>query len=246
MFAGQNNSVVLLFTFLAALLVACEPEPTDPYAMVGLPAADEYCLAAQTVVTKTLVPMQLVVQEDFNAFVKSKAVIDGPTIQQYNWYNAAGNILGISCKLKSADHLNLEFGEGSAGPDGLCQDMNRQVYGLLLREISNPVYDSVIFDVSETVSDDGEPIVMGPQWLAPFRMTYLDDESNLHVATKGFVTDFTDERFLKMPARFRGVHYCHLVAPEYFAGLLNGTAEAGASVGRAVNLRGRPNPALSR
>jgi hypothetical protein len=83
-----------------------------------------------------------------------------------------------------------------------------------------------------------------PDWLAPFEMTYLDEAGNLHIATKGFTVDFTDERFLKAPPRFRGVHYCHLVAPEYLAGLMRGTADAGMSVGRVVDTSG-PNPALS-
>lgn len=243
MIADRSNLVVLLFTFAAAFLVSCQPEPSEPFSVAGLPTVDEYCLSAQVVVAKTLVPMQLVVHDDFDAFVKSKAVIEGPEIQQLNWYDQAGNIQGISCKLKSADHLNLEFGEGTAGPDGLCQDMNRQVYKLLQEQMTDPVFDPVIFDVNETFSDQGKPIMMGPQWLAPFRMTYLDDNGALHVATKGFLTDFTDERFLNMPARFRGVHYCHLIAPEYLERLMRGAAEAGAIVGQEVDLRGRPNPA---
>ena len=30
-----------------------------------------------------------------------------------------------------------------------------------------------------------------------------------------------------MPGRFRGVQYCHLIAPEYLARLVTGQAEAG-------------------
>ena len=245
MFANQKIPVVILFTFIPVMLGACASEFVDSYAIEGVPAVDEYCLDAQAVVTKTLVPMLLVVQEDFDAFVKSKAVIEGPTIQQYNWYGAAGNIQGISCKLKSADHLNLVFGEGSAGPDGLCQDMNKQVYSLLRSRITDPVYNSVIFDANETVSNDDKLGMTGPDWLAPFELTYVDAARNLHVATKGFTVDFTDERFARAPARFRGVHYCHLIAPEYLAGLLDGSAVAGASVGRVVDTSG-PNPALTR
>ena len=31
----------------------------------------------------------------------------------------------VSCKLKSADHLNEAFGAGTAAGNGHCQDMNR-------------------------------------------------------------------------------------------------------------------------
>jgi hypothetical protein len=211
---------------------ACASKFIDPYATGGMLAVDEYCLAAQVVITKTIIPMQLVVHEDFDTFVKSRALIEGSVIRQYNWHAEDGNIRGISCKLKSAD------------PDGLCQDMNRQVYKNLQKLVDDPVYDLVVFDSNETVSKDEQPGMTGPDWLAPFEMTYLDEAGNLHIATKGFTVDFTDERFLKAPPRFRGVHYCHLVAPEYLAGLMRGTADAGMSVGRVVDTSG-PNPALS-
>jgi hypothetical protein len=185
--------------------------------------------------------MVLIVHDNFDAFVKSKALIDGsvegfvagPVIQQFNWYDDAGNIQGISCKLKNADHLNIEFGEGTAGPDGLCQDMNRGVFQLVVREVRELAYNKVTFDASETVSNTDQPGMTGPDWLAPFTMTYARD-GTLHIATKGFIVDFSDPRYAKAPARFRGVHYCHLVAPEYFNRLMVGEAEAGATVGRIV------------
>jgi len=178
--------------------------------------------------------MELVVHEDFDAFVKSKASIAGPTLHQYNWHDTEGNIQGISCKMKSADHLNLEFGAGSAGPDGYCHDMNRQVYELLLLQNSSPVYDPVTFDLSESLDEEGKSNMIGPAWLMPFTMTYLDESNDLHVATKGFTIEFEDPRYQKFPPTWRGTHYCHLIAPQYLARLLRGEAEAGAQVGRAA------------
>lgn len=176
--------------------------------------------------------MKLVVHEDFAAFVKSKAVIEGPTIHQFNWYDQAGDIQGISCKMKSADHLNIEFGDGSAGPDGYCQDMNTQVYELTLRQISDPSYTSVTFDHSERLDTKEQSAMIGPTWLKPFTMTYVDSAGGLHIATKGFVINFTDPRYQKFPDSWRGTHYCHLVAPEYMERLLSGEAAAGAVIGR--------------
>ena len=92
----------------AVLLVACGGGNGAP-GLDELPEIADYCLAAQRVVTRTEVPMQLIVHEDFDAFVKSKAVIEGPEIQQYNWTDEQGRVFGISCKLKSADHLKLTY-----------------------------------------------------------------------------------------------------------------------------------------
>ena len=223
-----------------ALLSACAQEP---FALKAIPEVDEYCLEAQRIVSKTDLDMRLVVQDSFDGFVKSKAIITEsgePEIQQFNWVTDDGMVQGISCKLKSADHLNLVYGEGTAGPDGLCQEMNQAVFARAAGTVREPVYKQVVFDPAETVSNTEQPGMTGPDWLAPYTMTYVEDDV-LHIASKGFVVDFTDPAYAKAPERFRGVHYCHLIAPEYLLALLAGEAPAGAMIGREVD-RAAPNP----
>jgi len=220
------------------LLAACD---RDPFALNDVPPVTEYCLAAQSLVTRTVVPMDLVVHDSFDSFVKSKAIIDDtsgkprPVIQQFNWTDADGNVLGISCKLKSADHLNLVFGAGSAGPDGLCQEMNQAVFKLIANRSKGPAYSRVTFNPVETVSNPAEPGMVGPDWLAPYTLTYVEDGA-LHIASKGFIIEFTDPQYEAAPERFRGVHYCHLIAPDYLAALMEGTALPGVTIGQEVEL----------
>jgi hypothetical protein len=223
----------LLLTGL--LLTACAAQSPVTFELSAVPATDTYCLDAQRVVTRTTLPMTLVVHSDFDAFVKSKTNVEGadgrPEIHQFNWYDDDGNIQGISCKMRSADHLNITYGEGSAGPDGYCQDMNRQVYQQLQRVLADPVVETVAFDLSESLKTKEQANMIGPGWIKAFTMTYLDEQDGLHVATKGFVIDFTDPRYLKLPVRWRGTHYCHLIAPDYLSRLMQGEAEVGAIVG---------------
>lgn len=235
----QLFRVVITLLVAAYAIAGCD---RDPYKLKELPEVGEYCLAAQRIVTRTEVPVVLDVHDTFMSFVKSKAIIDperGPVIQQYNWHDGDGNLLGISCKLKSADHLNLEFGDGSAGPDGLCQDMNRAIFSRIARKATNPAFSRVTFDAVETVVNEDEPGMTGPDWLAPFTMTYVE-EGALHIASKGFVVDFTDPLYADAPERFRGVHYCHLIAPDYLAAVLNGDGRVGAMIGRDVDRSGPP------
>lgn len=207
----------------------------DP-ALSTLPRPADFCLAAERVVSRAHMPMQLVVHEDFDAFVKSKASIAGPTLQQFDWKDAAGNLVGISCKLKSSDHLLQVYGPGSAGPDGRCQDMNRAVLALVAREVSQPVFARVLLDPDETVVNEKEPGMTGPDWLAPFTLTTVDADGSLRIHSKGFVVDFLDPRYAALPERFRGVHYCHFIAPEQLRAVLGGSAPAGAVIGRKVAL----------
>jgi hypothetical protein len=178
--------------------------------------------------------MTLQVQPDFDAFVKSKALIEGPTIQQFNWADAQGRLIGISCKLKNTDHLVATFGPGSAGPDGSCQDFNRAVYDLVRREVRDPAYPRVVFDPNETVVNEKNPGMTGPDWLAPFTLTSVDADGSLRVHTKGFIVEFGDQRYTRLPERFRGVHYCHFIAPAHLRELLEGRAQPGAVIGRLV------------
>jgi hypothetical protein len=231
------KSVLTSLALAIPLLAGCAADE-DQFALKELPDLDEFCLAAQRIVTRTDYPVKLVVHKEFDAFVKSKAVIEGPEIQQYNWTDDAGNVFGISCKLKNADHLNLEFGEGTAGPDGLCQDMNRAVFELVAPRDSKPAFEKVIFEPKEAAINEEDPGMTGPDWLKPYEATWVDDNGALHVRSKGFQVDFADPQFAKAPARFRGIHYCHFVAPAYLAALLRGKAEAGIVIGREVSTSG--------
>lgn len=225
---------------LALTIAACSSFSSQDGALTALPAPDAYCLEAQRIVTRTDVPMQLVVHSDFDAFVKSKAVIEGPTIHQYNWLAPDSSLQGISCKMKSADHLNRVYGDGAAGPDGYCHDMNREVYRLLLQSAAVAPAPAPVFDLSESLDTPEQAGMIGPVWLLPFTLTYVDGADVLHIATKGFTIDFDDPRYQKFPDSWRGTHYCHLIAPDYLQALLNGTAEAGVVIGRAAKERRLP------
>ncbi|MBT8441357.1 MAG: hypothetical protein KJO76_03145, partial [Gammaproteobacteria bacterium] len=140
------------------------------------PDLDEYCVVAQRIVTRTGQPVELRIHAAFDGFVKSKATIsegDDPIaeIQQYNWADDVGTVVGVSCKLKSADHLNLVYGEGTAGPDGACQDMNRYVLDSLGIAPAQLAYPDVLFDPTEQPQTPGIPPSAGgtgPQWLQPY------------------------------------------------------------------------------
>jgi hypothetical protein len=140
----------------------------------------------------------------------------------------------VSCKMKSADHLNEAFGPGTSGGDGNCQDMNRLTWERVRATLPGTSAEAVVFDGNEVVRNEANPGMTGPDWLKPYEMTWRDPRGVLHVRSKGFRVDWTDPRFATMPGRFRGVQYCHLIAPEYLARLVKGEAEAGLKVGREV------------
>jgi hypothetical protein len=228
-----SSARLLAAAALTAVAAGCASQPP---AVAGSPPLAEFCLEAQRVVVRTAVKPALVLHTDFDAFVKSKAAIEPLTIQQYIWYedeDPARPVM-ISCKLKSADHLNEAFGPGTSAGDGRCQDMNRLTYDRVRASLGAAAVEPVIFDPAEEVRNAANPGMTGPDWLKPYQMTWRDESGALHLRSKGFRVDWTNPQFAAMPGRFRGVQYCHLVAPEYLARLVTGREKAGLSVGRDV------------
>jgi hypothetical protein len=208
------------------------------------PPLAEFCLEAQQVIVHTAIRPTLFVHTDFDAFVKSKALIEPLSIQQYVWYENDDRTrpVMVSCKLKSADHLNEAFGTGTSAGDGQCQDMNRLTWERVRATLGAGATKTVVFDGAEVVENKENPGMTGPDWLKPYQMTWRDDAGQLHVRSKGFRVDWTDPQFAAMPGRFRGVQYCHLIAPEYLTRLVTGQAEAGLSVGREITDLSRAPP----
>lgn len=218
----------------AALVVAAGCSTTPP--PVAGPPLTEFCLEAQRVIVRTAVTPALEVHTDFDGFVKSKASIEPLTIHQYTWYESddPARPVMVSCKLKSADHLNSAFGAGTAAGNGACQDMNRLTWNRVRAALGAEAVLPVDFDPAEEVRNDANPGLTGPDWLKPYEMVSRGPAGSLVVHSKGFRVDWTDPRFQAMPARFRGVQYCHLIAPEYLARLVTGQAQPGLRVGREV------------
>lgn len=236
----MGNAFALSVALAALTLAACvsKDEPLPPWPLASIPDENQFCLEAQRVVARTEHPLSVIIHGSFDEFVKSKAVIDPPTIQQYTWHQREdeNSPRMISCKLKGSDHLNEAFGPGTAGPESPCQDMNRAIYRLVAETVDETPYAVVIFDAAETVRNEEQPGMTGPDWLAPFAPAYLGNPGNLHIRSKGFQVGWSDPRFADAPARFRGIHYCHFLAPEYMADLLSGAVQPGQSYGQAPDL----------
>ena len=231
----------MLVTAAAACLAACAASrPPAPAAGVDLLAANPavFCAEAQHIVSNTDKSGEFVVHPDFYGFLRSKTSIDPLTLHVYVWTapDDPDRAVAISCKMKSADHLNAAFGAGTAEFDGLCQDMNRETLRQVRAALPAATGRQVMLDPNENAFNDQNPQATGPNWLAPFLLTTEDDAGTLTIHSKGFRVDWLDPRFVNIGERMRGVHYCHLIAPTYLRDLLAGRAAAGVTIGREFSL----------
>lgn len=233
--SGERRIRSGVVAFLTTLLMvgALQFNPAKAAAVLTDDPA-QFCASAQSLISRTEQTAEVVVHEDFEGFVLSKSGIEPLTLHAYQWADPvdADRVVAISCKMRSADHLNAVYGEGTAGADALCQDVNRETFRRVSASLG--MVPEVVFDPNEDVFSDENPQSSGRIWLAPFRVSSRDASGRLRVRSKGFRVDWQDQRFVAYDGRVRGVHYCHLIAPSYLRAMLTGDSEPGAVVGHVV------------
>ena len=185
-------------------------------------ALDTFCIEGQKIITGTSVVPELVIHDNRKDFGASKASIDenSYTIHQHihrDTVEGLDRVIPkiISCKFKSADNIQAFFGDDAAGEHGSCADVNRATFDRVSKELG--------IDDPDIQIEDDEYVYAGSSWLNPwpYPAVSVRDQGGLSVKTKGMY--IPDAWWLfAVPARFKGVHYCHLIAPDYLKVLMEG------------------------
>jgi hypothetical protein len=189
-----------------------------------------FCQQAQYLLTGTRVSAANRVHGDYDAFVLSKPQINPLTTQQLvrDLDAPDGGPRMISCKLKTVDNLVAEYGSDAARGEGRCGDIHRQMVielaAALPTSLEVEVDDDLVVDIHAA-----EGTALGPQWLKPHQLAYRDSDGRLHIRAKEFRVDWNEPRFAAAPPQFRGIHYCHLIAPDYLRRLATGELQAPAA-----------------
>ena len=213
-----------------ALLTSCATEaPRVQGESLQLPALTDFCAARQQAITGTRLPAINTVHNDHEAFVLSKPAIRPLETQQYVRYGDAARTQAemISCKFKTADHIRAEYGASAAGEPASCAYLNRRTLDAVLASFSERQRQKLRFRGGKAVLIEADQMVSGgPTWLEPFEMVRVDLAGTLHINAKAMRNDWTDPKLAESPPRFKGTHYCHLIAPDYLKRLLTGAASA--------------------
>jgi hypothetical protein len=130
----------------------------------------------------------------------------------------------VSCKMKTADHIRTEFGADQAGADESCALLNQRTLDAVLGSLTRAERRRAKFGgaAGRIVVDPDVVVDNGGDWLKPFAIARLEPGGALHLQAKGMNKGWTDPRYATADIQFRGVRYCHLVAPEYLRRLVLG------------------------
>ncbi len=216
---------------LAALAVAaCVGSPRVAPGPAALPPLAEFCSEAQKVMARTSLQAENVVIARQDEFGPSKATIRPLSTRQMNLYLDAGGtqLLQISCKMKTADHLRTEYGATAAGEEGLCADVNRRTLAGVLQTLSAAERRRLRFKRGTAVVFDAEQVTTnGFEWLAPYPLAWQGADGALHIMSKAQRNDWLDARYFAADPKFRGTRYCHFIAPDYLRRILLGELTVG-------------------
>jgi hypothetical protein len=215
---------MLLSFALFATAAGAEP---PRYALPAMTTPD-FCARLQEFVEGSKIPVRNIVHTDYAAFVSSKPELSPLTTQQHVEYatDDPQRPARISCKLKTADHLNEAFGAGSAADRSRsCREAHQQMVLAVWASMTRREMLAVKYHPDVVMLDADDVRYTGSSWKEAYQSFYLGDDGKPHVVSKSLVANWTDWRWKLMPARFRGTHYCHLVAPETLRAVMAGAVQ---------------------
>jgi hypothetical protein len=190
----------------------------------------QFCGEAQKIIAKTALPVETIVVPTKDEFGPSKATVRPLSTRQLLVYadDAPTRLVQISCKMKTADHIVAEYGPGTAGPEGLCADVNRNTLEGVMRSLAASGQRQLKYGGGKHVVFEPEQVTTnGFEWLAPYPIAWQGPEGKLHVMAKAQRNDWLDARYFNADPKFRGTRYCHLIAPDYLRQILLGEIAVG-------------------
>ena len=221
---------VLIAIIMLLSVVACSG-PDKTFTTIAEGPQDvisaSYCGEVQGIMVGTELEVINQVHPSYDSFVKSKAAIKPLTSHQYINYlpiEVNGELEDfpaiISCKLKTADIVNMTYGEGKASGESNCKTIIRRDVELALAELTN---QKLIVDSQDIIFEEDEVARMGPKWLSPwpYQTIFRDNDDKLHFRSKALLVPHS--KFIPMPDRFIGTHYCHLPTSQYIKAVLLGS-----------------------
>ena len=192
-----------------------------------------FCAWAQMVAAGTSLAASVVTHTVFEDFVKSKASYSPLTVQQY-WSNPVDGPGGlarvVSCKMSTAERLNHAHPSAAADAnpvatgDESCDKVTREVLTVLLNTMPREAW---VVPAENLRVDKEERTYIGPMWLRPwpFQPLSRDEAGLLHIHSRALYVPFA--WWIPMPDRFKGAHYCHLIAPDFLEAVVRGDIPAG-------------------
>jgi hypothetical protein len=192
------------------------PDPTSP----------DFCVAVQKILGNTEIVGTNEIFDNMPDYRHSKPSPNPLMIYQVVTYDEVGPIV-VSCKVKTVDHLQAEYGEDAAGPQVYCPAVASIVRAQAVAELTAEGDAAAATAAEGFVLDDTEPYLMGSDYLSDFESVYVGEDGAIHIASPGLQSNWDSWISYIMPDRLLGQTYCHLTTVDYMKRIAKGDAEPG-------------------
>jgi hypothetical protein len=220
----MNDRVMMLTVMLALGTGSCAV--AQDAAMVQMPVTDkDYCERVQRDLTGTNVKVNNINYDTYEGFKESKLKVDPVELAQFVLKDEQGRPLRISCKTKTTDHLVERWGKDAATGDKTCQDIHRKQTDAVYAALTDEEKAKLKIPRDMVVLEEDETVYMGVNFVSDYDYVWRGPDAKMHLKSKSLYVTWTDIRFKLAPEKFRGVRYCHLIAPEYTKRLILGEAQ---------------------
>lgn len=215
---------VLAASIASATVVAAPPAAAPPSAAI-VHTGPAFCGEVLRLLTGTRLPLRNTVQAALAEFVAAKPSVAPLETRQWVEYEDAARTrpMLVACKTKSSDHLRAVHGTAAAPRTGSsCRDVQRAVVAATWAALPARERRTARWPPAQLMLDPDDLGVLGSEFVKPYEFLYPGADGRPHLRAKAQFTAWGDWRWKFMPARFRGTHYCRVVAPEHVARLIRG------------------------
>ncbi|MFL2770414.1 MAG: hypothetical protein ACJZ9F_05340 [Rhodospirillaceae bacterium] len=197
--------------------------PSLAFASGQMITSDTFCTSVQLEIMANQISAENSVHSNYESFVLSKPTVNPLRNEQYTTRGPHGQPRMVSCKMKAPDHIREVYGKTASNKYAQsCETINREnVLAVIASLTPDEALRRVILD-QQIIFDEDKSVITGQSWIKSFDFVYLNDNGDLHIQSKRMQIDWNSLLFQLFPDRFRGMLYCHLIAPEYAKALLLG------------------------
>lgn len=216
-----------LLVFSASLAAQLQAESTDRTTLTRTHA--DFCAEVQRLLVPSALPIDNVIEPDFEAFKRSKPAADPLTTHQYLTPADSTRPAQLSCKTKSADHLRAVYGSEVAAappsasqPELTCRDVHRAMVMALWGRASPAERAAATYPPHRVRLAADSTHATGSSWVQSTATAEREADGRLQLRSSRLFVGWDDWRWKLAPDSFRGNHYCHLVSPENLRALMWG------------------------
>lgn len=182
----------------------------------------EFCGRAQNYIASTGLRSTSQVHDGRESFARTEPSAQPLTVHQYTAYDGPGRsgARTISCKLVAAAAIRAAHGQGSAGREATCGQVNRNTLEAVRGSLSPDERERARFDKTRKVVVDRDAMVPGPDAaFEPYELVTVDRRGALRIVARSW-TDAPPGTRGKAAEAATSRHHCQFIAPEYLRRLL--------------------------